>query len=101
MPDPKDYMNDDHEFVKGYVRRKQADGIIGRRRRFWFWNIAWYWRLLIIVGIIVLVVAIITKYPIILLSLVLPFIFWLAVSSARRKRKQGKPLTKNRKIDLF
>lgn len=101
MPNPKDYMDDEHEFVSPYVRRKQADTTAGRRRRSWFWNIAWYWRLLIVVGIIVVIVAIVTKYPIILLSLLLPFIFWLMASSTRHKRKQGKPLAKNRKIDLF
>ena len=101
MPDPKDYMDDDHVFVKGHVRRKSGEAPIGRRQRSWFWNIAWYWRLLIVFGIPIVIVALVAKYPIILLSLILPFIFWLVVSGTRRKRKQGQPLDKNRKIDLF
>ena len=49
MPDPKDYIDSDREYVKGYVRRKEAYP----RRRFWFWRLAWYWRLLIFVGVFI------------------------------------------------
>ncbi len=101
MPNPKDYMDDNHEFVQGYVRHKQADAITGHRHRSWFWRIAWYWRLLIVFGLPIVIVAIVVKYPFILLSLILPFIFWLVVSGTQRKRKQGKPLDKKRRIDLF
>jgi len=100
MPDPKNYMDDNHVFVKAHIKRKQADYPIGRHRT-WFWRIAWYWRLLVVFGLPVVIVAIVVKYPFILLGLILPFIFWLVVSGTRRKRKQGKPLAKNRKIDLF
>ena len=101
MPDPKDYMDDNHKFVQGYVRRKSGETPIGRRRRSWFWNIAWYWRLLIVFGIPIIIVAVLVKYPFILLSLIVPFIFWLVISGTRRKRKQGKPLDRKRKTDLF
>jgi len=53
MPNPKDYMDDDHEFVQGYARRKSGETpTMGRRRRSWFWRIAWYWRLLIVFGLL-------------------------------------------------
>jgi len=59
MPDPKDYVDNDHEYVRGYVRRKQANGT-GYRRRFWFWRLTWYWRLLIFcvafIGLITLLI---------------------------------------------
>lgn len=72
MPDPKNYIDDDHEFVQGYVRRKQGYSTVSRRRS-WFWGIAWYWRLLIVFGIPILIIALISKYPFILLVLLLYF----------------------------
>ena len=101
MPDPKDYIDDNHEFVEGYVRRKSGETPTSRKHRSWFWRIAWYWRLLIVFGIPIVIVAVVVKYPFLLLILIVPFIFWLVVSGTRRKRKQGKPLDKDRRIDLF
>ena len=101
MPDPKDYMDDNHEFVRGYVRSKSGETTIVRKRRSWFWRIAWYWRLLIVFAVPIIIVAVVIKYPFILLTLIVPFIFWLAISGTRRKRKQGKPLDRKRKVDLF
>lgn len=39
MPNPKNYMDDNHEFVQGYVRHKSGETPVGRRRRGWFWSI--------------------------------------------------------------
>jgi hypothetical protein len=39
MPDPKDYMDNDHVYVKGYVRRKQAY-ITTYKDKLWFWRLA-------------------------------------------------------------
>ena len=59
MPDPKDYMDDNHEYVRGYVRRKQANAT-AYKRRFWFWRLAWNGRLLILIGAFVGFIALLT-----------------------------------------
>lgn len=76
MPDPKDFMNDDHEYVRGYVRRKQAYPTVGHKRNLWFWRLAWYWRLLMILGGLVLVVVFLFKYPLAILGAFLAVGFW-------------------------
>lgn len=60
MPNPKDYMDDGHQYVSGYVRRKSAEPKVNK-----FWLVAsinnwykkfivsishfkWYWRTLIV-----------------------------------------------------
>ncbi len=105
MPDPKDFMDDDHVFVKGHVRRKQADTTIGRRRRFWFWNIAWYWRLLIffggLFGIIALIIVSLLKNPLILLGLLGAGVLWFIATHPPHRKKQAKTLTRDRKIGSF
>ena len=76
MLDPKDCMDDDHQYVRGYIRRKEAYP----KRRSWFREIAWYWRLFIFVVIFAGVIAILalsfTKHFFILFGLIL-FVFRL------------------------
>ena len=75
MPDPKDYMDNDHVFVKGHVRRKQAHTPSGSIRGCWFWYLAWYWRLLILFGIIVLLIVVLANKPIILPAVIVAIVF--------------------------
>lgn len=102
MPDPRDYMDDDYEYVKGYVRRKQAYLAGGQKRNLWFWRLAWYWRLLIffggLFGIIVLIIVALLKNPLILLGFLGAGVLWYIATHPPRKRKQGKKLTRNDKI---
>lgn len=105
MPEPKDFMDDDHEYVKGYVRRKQAYPTVGHKRNLWFWRLAWYWRLLIffggLFGIIALIIVSLLKNPLILLGLLGAGVLWFIATHPPRRRKQGKKLTRDRKIGLF
>ncbi len=64
MPNPKDYMDEEHEYVRGYVRQKQDTYATTEPRRIsWFWRIAWYWRLLIMLGVLGVIVGL-TVIPI-------------------------------------
>jgi hypothetical protein len=78
MPNPKDHLDDDYEFVGGYVRRKRGtDSAPEPKRISWFWRIRWYWRLLIIMSAIGLVIGLATtKHFMILGGIVLAIVFW-------------------------
>ena len=81
MPDPKDYMDDKHQYVKGYVRRREAHP----RRRSWFWNLAWYWRLLISIGLLVgFVVALLTNIYIVFGFILLVFLLLFLRQGSRQ-----------------
>jgi hypothetical protein len=53
MPDPRDHMDDDHEYVGGYVRRKPDWGVkVGKKASGW---IA-FWTIVIAIGLGLLIV---------------------------------------------
>lgn len=105
MPDPKDYMDNDHVYVRGHVRRKQAYPTVGHKRNFWFWRLAWYWRLLIfsgaLFGVITLIIVSLLKNPLILLGLLGVGVLWFIATHPPHRKKQGKTLTRDRKTGLF
>ncbi len=97
MPDPKDYMDDSHQYVRGYVRRKNAEPTEPTKRN-WFWRIAWYWRLLVVIVVIVLFSVALMRYPLVLLGLFVALGVWLWLSRpikggfnlSKKNRKSGK-----------
>ncbi len=64
MPNPKDYLDDEHEYVRGYVRRKRDANVyiyseVNPNRVSWFRRIKWYWRVLIGLGGLIVFVALV------------------------------------------
>lgn len=59
MPDPREYIDGEHQYVKGYVRRKQGYGTEYERRS-WFWRLAWYWRLSIFIIVFAVFIVLLT-----------------------------------------
>ncbi|MBI4187714.1 MAG: hypothetical protein HY529_00735 [Chloroflexi bacterium] len=94
MPNPKDYIDEDHQYVGGYVRRKHAIDTAEPRRISWFWRIAWYWRLLIIlssvvaiiISSIVVIMITVTKTPFILIGIATLIVFWAWFLHPTRRR---------------
>jgi hypothetical protein len=69
MPDPKDYMDDDHVYVRGYVRRKKVSYVPSNRDGGLFllililfiigiWFVATFWKIIVItIGIVIAILA--------------------------------------------
>lgn len=77
MPNPKDYIDDDNEYVGGYVRRKAGAGTPQQPKPVsWFWRIPWYVRLIIIVGGVTIIVVLVTRNPYWFLGAVVAAGFW-------------------------
>ena len=92
MPDPKDYMPEGSTYVRGYVRGQQPAP--KRKSRL---------PIFIFIGCILIV------FIVLLIKVGLPALFgllgagvlWFIATHPPRRRKQGKKLTRDRKIDLL
>ncbi len=93
MPNPKDFMPEGSTYVRGYVRGSEPP-IPKRKLKL---------RGIIFIG------CIIAGFIILLIKVGLPALFgllgagvlWFIATHPPRKRKQGKKLTRNSKIDLL
>jgi hypothetical protein len=92
MPDPKDYMPEGSTYVRGYVRGQQPAP--KRKPRL---------PVFILIGcvLIALIVLLIKVGPVVLFGFLGAGVLWFIATHPPRKRKQGKKLTSNKKIDLL
>ena len=93
MPDPKDFMPEGSTFVRAHVRGGEPT-VRKRKSRL---------PLFILFGciLIVLVILLIKVGPVVLFGFLGAGILWYIATHPPRRRKQGKKLTRNRKIDIF
>ncbi|MFC1986415.1 hypothetical protein ACFLWC_05425 [Chloroflexota bacterium] len=93
MPNPKDFMPEGSTFVRAHVREGEPP-VRKRKSRL---------PTLILVGcvLIVLIILLIKVGPMVLFGFLGAGVLWYIAKHPPRKRKQGKKLTRNKKIDLF
>jgi len=92
MPDPKDFMPEGSTYVRGYVRGQQP--VPKRKSRL---------PALIFIGciLIVFIILFIKVGPPVLFGLLGAGVLWFIAKHPPHRRKQGKKLTRNKKIDIF